>query len=159
MRPKGTKAELEARRRMAIRLLKRKVSMREAARQVGSSLSSVERWKAEYEAGGFAALRGKPDLGGPPKLSAEEQTELVSLLLKGPKAHGYPTELWTLERVAKVIERRFGVQYHTSGVWLLLRRLGWSCQKPERKARERDEDAIRRWRRFTWPKLRKRSGT
>ena len=158
MRPRGTKAQLEARRRMAIRLLQQQVSMRETARQVGSSLSSVERWKAEYETGGMAALRGKPDRGGPPKLSAAEQTALVGLLLQGPRAHGYPTELWTLARVAQVIERKFGVRYHTSGVWLLLRRLGWSCQKPERRARERDEAAIRRWRRVTWPKLRKRRG-
>lgn len=158
MRPRQTKAQLEQRRRKAVRLLKR-YGVREVARQVGVSPGSVERWKTAYEGGGARALRAKPDPGSAPKLTATQQTQLVELLLDGPRAQGYPTELWTLERVAHVIERTFGVHYHTSGVWRLLGRLGWSCQKPERAARERDEDAIRRWRRVTWPKLRKRSRT
>ena len=158
MRPRGTKAELEERRKRAIRLLKRKVSMRETARAVGASLSSVERWKAEYQAGGMAALRAKPDRGGPSKLTAAQQARLIELLLEGPTAHGYASELWTLERVAQVIEREFKVHYCISGVWVLLHRLGFSSQKPERHARERNEADIERWRRLTWPRLRKRSG-
>lgn len=156
MRPKQAKAQLEQRRRTAVRLLKR-YGVREVARQLGVSPGSVERWKAAYEAGGPRALRAKPDTGSAPKLTAAQQTLLTALLLKGPRAQGYPTELWTLERVARVIERTFHVRYHPAGVWRLLHRLGWSCQKPERAARERDEAAIRRWRRITWPKLRKRS--
>lgn len=159
MRPRGTKAELEERRRTAIRLLKQKMSMRETARHVGASLSSVERWKAQYDTGGMAALRSKPDKGGPSKLTAKQQAQLVEMLLAGPGANGYATELWTLERVAQVIERKFGVHYHTSSVWLLLGRLGWSCQRPESRARERNESEIERWRRVTWPKLRKRSSS
>lgn len=81
---------------------------------------------------------------------------LTTLLLDGATAQGYATELWTLARVAQVIEREFGVSYCTTGVWLLLGRLGWSCQKPERQARERNDAEIARWRRVTWPKLRKR---
>lgn len=157
MRPRGTKAELEERRKSAIRLLKQKVSMRETARAVGASLSSVERWKAAYEAGGMAALRSKPDRGGPSKLTPLEQTRLAELLLEGPTAHGFASELWTLERVAQVIEREFGVHYCPSGVWLLLGRMGFSAQKPERQARERNEAEIERWRRLTWPRLKKRS--
>lgn len=156
MRPKRTKAALEQRRLKAVRLLRR-YGLRDVARQLGVSPGSVERWKAAYEAGGVRALRAKPDTGSAPKLTATQQAQLVKLLLEGPGAHGYPTELWTLERVAQVIERTFHVPYHPSGVWRLLHRLGWSCQKPERVARERDEDAIRRWRQVTWPKLRKRS--
>jgi transposase len=157
MRPRGTKAELEARRRRAIRLLKQKISMRETARAVGASLSSVERWKAEYEAGGLAALPGKPDRGSASKLTVKQQAQLIALLRKGPTASGFASELWTLERVAQVIERQFKVHYCLAGVWLLLHRLGWSAQKPERAARERNEGEIERWRRVTWPKLRKRS--
>jgi len=117
----------------------------------------VERWKAEYEAGGMAALRGKPDRGSAPKLTVEQQARLIALLLKGPVASGYASELWTLERVAQVIEREFAVHYCVAGVWLLLRRLGFSAQKPERQARERNERESERWRRVTWPKVRKRS--
>ena len=110
MRPRGTKAELEERRKRAIRLLKQKVSMRETAREVGASLSSVERWKAAYDAGGMVALRSRPDRGGPSKLAPLEQARLAELLLQGPGAHGFASELWTLERVGQLIEREFNVQ-------------------------------------------------
>jgi len=75
---------------------------------------------------------------------------------KGPRHHGYPTELWTLQRVAEVIAVHFGVQYHRGHVWKILRAMAWSCQKPERRARERDEQAIRRWRQEDWPRIKKR---
>jgi len=76
-------------------------------------------------------------------------------LLRGAHAHGYPTELWTLKRVAELIRKRFGVQYDPSGVWHVLRNMGWSCQKPERRARERDDEAIARWRKKDWPRIKK----
>lgn len=158
MRPRRSKAELEERRRTAIKLLKRH-GVREVARRVCVSPGSVERWKKMYEMGGAQALRAKPDIGAAPKLSSSDQARLTTLLLEGATAHGYATELWTLERVAQVIEREFGVVYSTTGVWLLLGRLGWSCQKPERQARERNESEIERWRRVTWPKLRERSNS
>lgn len=155
MRPRQTKAELEARRKRAVRLLKTH-GVREVARRVGVSPGSVERWKQQYERGGMAALKAKPDRGSAPRLTEAQQQRLVALLLKGPRAAGYATELWTLERVAHVVERHFGVRYSLPGVWLLLGRLGWSCQKPERQARERNEAEIARWRQVTWPKLRKK---
>ena len=157
MRPRGTKAKLEERRKSAIRLLRQKVSMRETARRVGASLSSVERWKAAYDAGGLAALRSKPDRGGPTKLTTEHEARLIELLRAGPVASGYASELWTRERVARLIEREFRVHYGVSGVWRRLRRLNYSSQKPERQARERNEGEIERWRRLTWPRGRKRS--
>jgi transposase len=73
------------------------------------------------------------------------------------RRHGWSTELWTLPRIADLIARKFGVQYDQSGVWRLLRRLGWSCQKPERRARERNQEAIDRWRKTDWPRIKKRS--
>lgn len=78
------------------------------------------------------------------------------MLLEGPLAAGFPTDLWTLTRVAQVIERHFGVKYHPGHVWRILRDLGWSPQKPERRARERDEEAIERWRKEDWPRIRKK---
>jgi transposase len=81
---------------------------------------------------------------------------LLKLLQRGPAAAGYARELWTLKRVADLIERRFGVRYHPCHVWRVLGSLGWSCQKPERRARERDEGEIERWRRRRWPHIKKR---
>ncbi len=157
MRPRGSKAELEGRRREALRLLRRH-GLRDVARRVGASPGSVARWRDMASRDGGAALAARPDRGPPPKLGPRERERLVVLLERGPAAHGYPTELWTLRRVAELIERRFGVRYALSSVWALLGRLGWSAQTPARRARERDEAAIRRWRRVTWPKLRKRGG-
>ena len=78
------------------------------------------------------------------------------MLQRGPSAAGYSTELWTLKRMAEVIEKKFGVRYHPGHVWWLLEHLGWSCQKPERRARESDEEAIEQWRRERWAHIKKR---
>lgn len=105
--------------------------------------------------GGLKALRAKPQLGKRPQLDATQHQELVEILLAGPRAAGFANELWTCPRVAQVIQRRFGVRYHSSHVWKLLRKLGWSCQKPEQRAREQDEEAVRRWRKCDWPRIKK----
>ncbi len=102
------------------------------------------------------ALKAKPHPGRPPKLSEQQKRELAAILRQGPMAAGFPTDLWTLKRVAAVIERHFGVKYHPSHVWKVLRSMGWSAQKPERRARERDEAAIRHWREKTWPQVKKK---
>jgi transposase len=81
---------------------------------------------------------------------------LLKLLLKGASAHGFSTALWTLPRVATVIARTFGVTYHPAHVWKILRGEGWTCQQPARRARERDEAAIQRWRTTTVPHIKKR---
>jgi len=81
---------------------------------------------------------------------------LVKLLLRGAGKHGYSTELWTLKRVAEVIAVNFGVRYHPGHVWHVLRSMRWSNQKPERRARERDDQAVERWRREDWPRIKKR---
>jgi transposase len=100
-------------------------------------------------------LASKPHPGRTPYLDAEQKQRLVEILLKGPLAAGYPTDLWTCPRVAEVIAREFGVHYHVDYVWQVLRDLGWSCQKPEQRARERDEKAIERWRKREWPRIKK----
>jgi transposase len=148
---------LEARRRRALALLRQGLGVRAVARRVGCSPGSVSRWRAAVAAGGAAALRAKPAPGRPRRLSARQRTRLVKLMLQGPTAHGYGTELWTLPRVADLIARTFGVRYHPAHVWKILRGEGWSCQKPERRARERDEAAIRRWRVERWPHIKKRT--
>jgi transposase len=147
---------LEQRRRQAVVLLEQGLKAGQVAKAVGTSPSSVTRWRQAYEGQGQAALSAKPHPGRRPKLTAKQRERLGRLLLDGPGKHGYSTELWTLTRVAEVIAVTFGVQYDPSQVWRILRAMGWSCQKPERRARERDEEAIQRWRRDDWPRIKKR---
>jgi len=156
MRPHGSPAELEARRRRAVALLDKGLGVREVARQIGCSPMSVSRWRVEVRTRGPDALRPKPAPGRPPRLVARQRAKLLKVLLKGATAHGFSTSLWTLPRVAAVIARTFGVTYHPAHVWKILRGEGWSCQKPERRARERDEAVIQRWRAERWPHIKKR---
>ena len=126
------------------------------ARALGVSRAAVTRWKQAYEAKDAAGLTAKPHPGARPRLAVAERKRLGRILLKGPRRQGYATELWTLGRVAEVIAEKFGVHYHPCHVWKVLRGMGWSCQKPERRARERDDEAVRRWREDDWPRIKKR---
>lgn len=156
MRTKGTAAELEVRRRIAARLFMEDVTLADIARCVDASVSSVRRWKKAWETGGEAALAAKPHPGPPCRLSADQQEQLCEVLVAGAQASGYDTDLWTCRRVAAVIQKRFGVSYHFNHVGRVLHALGFSPQKPLRRARERDEEAIERWRREDWPRIKKR---
>jgi len=155
MRPKGSAEALEVRRRLAIRLLQQDKGVRETARLVGASSGAVSRWWRAFREGGDAALVSKPAPGNKRKLDDGQLAELEELLLQGALAHGYKTELWTLARVAELIEKHFGVVYVANYVWYILRRMGWSSQKPERRARESDEEAISTWRKQDWPRIKK----
>ena len=141
---------------MAKRLLGQGLGLRAVARAVGASPSSVKRWSDALEADGPDALKAKPHPGRRPWLSLRQKERLRRILLKGARKAGYATDLWTCPRVAEVIAKHFGVRYHPDHVWRILRGLGWTCQKPERRARERDEAAIRQWRDERWPDIKKR---
>jgi transposase len=136
-------------------LLEDGLSLHEVARRVGSHASSVLRWKRAWAKNGAAGLKPKPVPGRPARLTARQKQRLVRELLKGPRAHGYRTDLWTTQRIADVIERQFGVRYHRDHVGRLLHQLGWSHQKPERRALERDEKRIAKWKRVEWPRVKK----
>jgi transposase len=155
MRPQGSPESLEARRRRVVTFLKQKLSLHEIARRIGCHASSVLRWRNALRTGGLEALKAKPAPGRPPRLTAQQKVHLVRLLAEGAMAHGYRTELWTTQRIAALIERRLGVHYHRNHVGKLLHHLGWSHQKPERRAVERDEAAIARWKREEWPRVKK----
>ena len=155
MRPKGSSAALEQRRRDAVAMLRQGSKPAEVAKALRVSLVSVGRWRKAAEEGGMKALAAKPHPGRPPKLCVEERRELIHLLKQGPACHGYSTELWTLGRVAEVIDLRFGVSYHPSQVWRILLAMDWSWQKPQSRARERDEARIELWRRADWPRIKK----
>jgi len=157
MRPSGSPKRLEQRRRKAVALLRAGQTYQKVASLVQSSVSSVVRWSQAYRRGGRKALQPKPTPGRPPRLSEAQVATLERVLGAGAMQAGYSTELWTLKRISEVIESRFGVAYRLPSVrWMLMRRLHWSWQKPERRAIQRDEPAIAHWKRTVWPDIKKR---
>lgn len=155
MRPPGKPKTLERRRRRALELLESGQSYRAVAATVHSSLSSVVRWQQAYRAKGLDGLRSTPTPGRPGKLSTKEKERFVAILLRGPLSYGYTTNLWTLQRISDVIDKEFDVRYTLPNCWKLMRALGWSCQKPQKRAKERNEEAIRTWKQWVWPQLKK----
>ena len=124
------------------------LTMEEVSHRVGTSIASVSRWHQAIAEGGLAALAAKPVPGRPRKLQQDKCQRLLDLLLEGAMAYGFPNELWTLKRIARVIFREFGVHYHPNHVWRVLRRCRWSCQVPERRPVQRDEAAVEHWKRY-----------
>jgi transposase len=109
-----------------------------------------------YRQAGKAGLKKKPVPGRPLKLGKKGRERLERILLRGAKKAGFATDLWTCPRVAEVITRRFAVEYHVDHVCRLLHALGWSPQKPQRRAVERDEEAIEGWVKQQWPRIKKK---
>jgi transposase len=157
--PAGVRRDFEAleRRRMeAAELLKRGVSQSEVARRLGVHRQSVIRWARWLAHSGKAGLKKAGRAGRKPRLSGAQLKQIEHALKRGPEALGYATGLWTASRVRELIEDRCGVRYHQAHVWRILRQLGWSCQRPSGRALERDEEAIRYWKRVGWPRIKKK---
>jgi transposase len=150
-------AALKARRFRAARLFARGASQAAVARTLAVTPMTACRWYRDWKSGGRAGLQGAGRAGRKPRLDAAQRARLDAALRNGAKAHGFGTELWTLRRVAAVIQRLTGVRYHPGHVWYLLRQLTWSVQRPARRARERDDAAIRQWVRQRWPAVKKTS--
>jgi transposase len=148
--------QMEKRRRQAVRLFAKGCPPPEVARRLGVARQVAYRWQDIWRKGGIQALASKGPAGPKSKLTAAQMHKVTRELLAGPAAHGYKTNLWTLPRVAALIEKLTGVCYHPGHVWRLLGASGFSCQRPERRAIERDERAIRRWQRVQWPALKKK---
>ena len=155
MRPFGSQKQLERRRRRALQLLKAGKRMADVAANVKTSVVSVFRWWKSYQKSGLKGLRSLDVPGRPSRLSAFQKEQLLGHLIAGPLPLGYATDLWTLQRIARLIRDRFGVKYHRCHIWKLLTSLGLSCQKPERRALQRDEEAILRWKRQKWQRIKK----
>jgi len=128
----------------------------QAAAAVGVARQTAYTWKAVLDEGGIDALRDMPTRGRPARLDDEQLRALARVLLQSPTEHGFGTELWTLKRVGVVVQRMFGVEFSLSQIWRILGALGFSVQKPERRALERDEGAVQTWKRKTWPALKKK---
>ncbi len=155
MRPHGTPQQLEARRRRAVALLRAGKTYQSVAATLTSSISSVVRWAQSFRHGGAGALRPKPTPGRPSRFSQSQERTLLRLLERGACAAGYTTDLWTLPRIAKLIDKHFGIRYHPGHVWRVMTSLEWTWQKPERRATHRDEDTIARWKQYEWPGIKK----
>lgn len=157
-RPKGGADFLSDRRRRALALLKSGLSLNEVARRIQCAASSVMRWRNAWRRRGANALKVGVSPGRPVKLNATQRRRLLWLLLKGPLEHGYNTNVWTTTRIADVIRREFGVSYHRDHVGRLMHSLKWSHQKPEKRAVERNEQAIEHWKQKDWPRVKKTLG-
>jgi transposase len=150
-----TPAWMEGRRFRALELRQEGWDQRDIAEALGVSESAVSQWMKAAEERGLGALVARPHPGAPPRLSDWEYQRLLDLLAEGAVAQGFRGALWTGERVARVIAREFGVHYHRAHVSRLLKALGWTSQKPRRRAAQRDEAEIRRWRTEEWPRLKR----
>ncbi|MEV8548219.1 winged helix-turn-helix domain-containing protein [Streptomyces sp. NPDC051572] len=122
------------------------------AKELRVSVRSVQRWRRAWDKGGPRALRSVGS-ASPPRLSEAQFTQLERELAKGPVAHGWPDQRWTLSRIKTVIGRRFHKSYTLQGVRKLLIRHGFSCQVPARRAVERDEEKVTGWVKETWPQV------
>jgi transposase len=145
----------EGRRLRAWELKQRGWKQQEIADALGVSKGAVSQWMRRGREGGVEGLKRRIASGAPPRLSGEQRERLPELLAGGAPAHGFRGDVWTCARVAEVIRKEFGVGYHPAHVSRLVRALGLSLQKPQRRANQRDEEAIRHWKEERWPELKK----
>jgi len=156
--PKGVKRDFEAlekRRMQAVRLFEQGVSQSEVGRRVRVPRQTTHRWYQAWRSGGKAALRQAGRAGRKARITEEQKGELVVALVAGPRANGFGSDVWTLPRVAQLVKRLTGVTYHPDHMSRLMKELGWSCQRPSARAKERNEAAIAKWRRGTWAGIKK----
>lgn len=157
MRPLGDAAKLELRRKKAVEAVESgQLTVAAAAKKAKVSIRTLYKWLAAYRDGGAKGVQAKPAPGRPPRLDEKDLARLERMLVKGPEAFGFSTPLWTCSRIAEVIEKTFGVDYHPGHVARIMGKLGWTPQKPERRAIERDEAEIERWQKVEWKKIKKR---
>lgn len=156
MRTHGSAQQLEQRRREAIALLDEGLSPEEVARRLGVSRRSVDRWRQTVREQGEDALAAVPHPGRTSFLTDRQQEDLIKRLIAGARSQGFETDLWTCPRIQALIERRYKVTYHVDHLPRLLRRLGFTPQKPQRRALERNEETIASWVRKDWRRIKKR---
>jgi len=153
MRTQGSAEELERRRRLAIDRLNDGYTQQEVADFLDVNVRTVRRWWRRYRKNGANGLDAKPHPGRPRKLNRRQEGYVLNWLRKNPKSFGFATELWTAPRLAQVIHRKFGVAFHPRYLnqWLAERKV--TPQKPQRKARERNDDKIEQWKKLDWPRI------
>jgi Transposase and inactivated derivatives len=156
MRERRDAVAFEDRRFQALDLYRKGLSQADIARQLRVSRAAVCQWLKKAAKKGKLALRRKPRPGRPPKLTDSQRRQLVKLLARGAESAGYATQLWTAERIQRLVLEQFGSHYHVNHVPKLLRQCGWSYQRPTGRAIERNETEVRRWIREEWPRIKKK---
>ena len=146
----------EARRFQAWKLKQKGWKQKDIAEALGVTAGAVSQWMKRVAEDGVEALRYRPSPGARSRLSKAQQDELLTLLAQGAEAHDFRGDVWTQPRIARLIKREFEVSYHPRHLGRLLKALGWSNQKPEHRASQRDEAAIERWRTATWEEVKKK---
>jgi transposase len=150
------RTERQARRERAAELFAQGRSQAEVARELDVSRQSASRWHAGWQATGTTGLQSRGPTGRQPKIPDSALEPIEQALLAGALAHGFATDVWTLDRIALLIQGLTGIRLSNPSVWRLLRnRLGWSVQRPTRQAKERDEEAIQHWVQHEWPRSKK----
>jgi len=156
-RPIGSGLKLEERRRKAVaEALESDLPRAEIAKKYKVSRRGLYLWLSAYSRDKKKGLSSRPTPGAPRRLSSAQMKVLEELLLKGAKAAGFPNDLWSCPRIRDLIEKRFGVSYHVDHIGRLLSRLGWSPQRPEKQAIERDDKRIRHWVKREFPRIKKK---
>ncbi|HZZ27311.1 MAG TPA: winged helix-turn-helix domain-containing protein [Pirellulales bacterium] len=156
MKTPGTSEQRISQRLRAMALVQQGLSSAHVADRLGVDPRTVRRWKRAYRRRGEAGLRVKTAPGRQPRLTGNQRRSLVQRLLKGAITQGFATDLWTCPRIKRLIEREYQVSYHVDYIPWVMKSLGFTVQKPERQARERNEPAIRRWIERDWPRIKKR---
>src|SRR3954468_17139670 len=156
MRDKGSPAELEHRRLLAVQRVLEGYSTQEVAEFLGVDPRSVRRWVAAYRQEGGPGLRARPAPGRPPQLTTTQEKIVRRWLADKPTEHGFSTDLWTGPRVAHMIRQEFGVVLNPKYMTVWLRRRGFTPQKPRRIPRQRDPEAIAAWLAADWPRIKKK---
>jgi transposase len=156
---KGVKRDfraLERRRMKASRLFEAGLSQSEVARRLKVSRQTTHRWHEAWRGSGAKALRAAGRAGRKPRLSVKQAAAVTTALVAGPRANRFGSDVWTLRRVLELVEKLTGVKYHIAYMGRLMRALGWSCQRPAARAKERDEKKIQAWRQATWQRIKKK---
>lgn len=152
MRSYGTNKQLQARRQKALGLLKQGRTIGQVANKIGVTVRSIYRWRKEQK---YPKKKSNKLLGKPGFLSNSQRNRLEKELLRGAHAHGYSEDYWTLDRIGRVIWDLFKIRSTSSGVWRMMDRMGWSCQKVQRLAIQRKDEVIINWKRQVWPRIKK----
>jgi transposase len=158
MRPKGTAAELEARRRLAVQRVADGWSRAEVASFLGVHRETVAEWVRAHQADGDKALVAKPHPGRPPFLTPEQEKQVLEWLAELPTKHGFRTDLWTARRVAQLILQKWKVKFHPHYLREWLTKRNYTPQKPARRAKQRNPEGIAGWLQKDWPRIKKKSG-
>jgi transposase len=153
---KLTRVQMAERRQAGVVMLQSGQSTQAAiARELDVSEAAVSQWKTKLATQGQRALAAQPATGRPAKLTHKQQRQLLRILKRGAVKAGFETDRWTQQRIQQVIAREFDVHYHQNYISRLMQKLGWSVQKPETRAMERDEDLIRAWLSRDWRRIKK----